>query len=134
MQIQRIGSQPSQPGVAERYTGQVRVDPLAGEARDPSRTTATLVTFEPGARTRWHVHPLGQLLMVTSGCGLVQGQGGPAQEIRPGDVVWIEPGERHWHGAAPLTAMAHVAVQEQLDGGTATWLEPVPDEVYLAGR
>ena len=134
MEIKRIGSQDSVTGLAERYTGAVRIDPLLLEARDPSRTTSTNVTFEPGARTVWHRHPLGQTLIVTAGCGLVQRLGGQVEEIRPGDVVWIEPGEKHWHGATASTAMSHIAIQEQLDGSTAEWLEKVPDDHYLAGQ
>jgi quercetin dioxygenase-like cupin family protein len=130
MEIKRVGSQASIVGLAERYTGPVRVDPLLPEARDPARTTATSVTFEPGARTVWHRHPLGQALIVTAGCGLVQRLGGSVEEIHPGDVVWIEPGEKHWHGARPDTAMTHIAIQEQLDGSTAHWMEMVPEEVY----
>ena len=110
----------------------MRIDPLITEAKDPSRVTATVVTFEPGARTVWHRHPLGQMLVVTAGCGLVQRLGGPVEVIHPGDMVWIEPGEKHWHGATPTTAMTHIAVQEQLDGKTADWLEMVPEEEYRA--
>lgn len=132
MDIKRAGSQASAVGLAERYTGAVRIDPLIAEAKDPSRVTATVVTFEPGARTVWHRHPLGQMLVVTVGCGLVQRLGGPVEVIRPGDTVWIEPGEKHWHGATPTTAMTHTAVQEQLDGKTADWLEMVPEDVYRA--
>lgn len=132
MEIKRAGSQASAAGLAERYTGAVRIDPLILEANAPSRATATVVTFEPGARTVWHRHPLGQMLIVTAGCGLVQRQGGPVEVIRPGDMVWIEPGEKHWHGATPTTAMTHIAVQEQLDGKTADWLEMVPEEDYRA--
>lgn len=134
MEIKRNGSQASLVGLAERYTGPVRVDPLLPEARDPARVTATSVTFEPGARTVWHRHPLGQALIVTSGCGLVQRLGGPVEEIRPGDVVWIEPNEKHWHGARADTAMTHIAIQEQLDGSTAQWLEMVPEKEYRAAR
>ncbi len=134
MEIRRAGSQASIVGLAERYTGSVRIDPLFLEASDPSRVTGTNVTFEPGARTVWHFHPLGQFLIVTAGCGLVQREGAPAQEIRPGDVVWIEPGERHWHGATPTTSMTHTAIQEQLDGKSAEWLEKVSDELYQAGQ
>ncbi len=134
MEIRRAGSQASAVGLSERYTGQVRVDPLVAEPYDPSRVTATVVTFEPGARTVWHRHPLGQMLFVTAGCGLVQRWGGPVEDIRPGDTVWIMAGEKHWHGAAPDTAMAHVAVQEQVDGCVAEWLEMVPEAEYRAGR
>lgn len=133
MEIRKAGSQASVVGTDERYTGAVRIDPLFSEPLSPSRVTSSVVTFEPGARTRWHVHPLGQTLFVTAGCGRVQRSGGPAEAIRPGDVVRIAPGERHWHGASPTTAMAHVAVQEALDGSTAEWLEPVSEAEYLAG-
>ncbi len=132
MKHQRAGSQASVAGSAERYTGAVRLDPIRAEASPPSRVTSSLVTFEPGARTRWHTHPLGQTLFVTAGCGLVQGQDGPPAVIRPGDVVRIAPGERHWHGATPTTAMSHVAIQEEVDGATATWLEPVAEVDYRA--
>ena len=130
MKHQRAGSQASMVGGVDRYTGAVRIDPIRAEASPPSRATSSLVTFEPGARTRWHTHPLGQTLYVTAGCGLVQGQTGPAEIIRPGDVVRIAPGERHWHGATPTTAMSHVAIQEEVDGATATWLEPVDEADY----
>ncbi|WP_052889545.1 cupin domain-containing protein [Thermogemmatispora carboxidivorans] len=129
MEIRRSGSQPSQQGPAEHFTGQARIDPL-GEAQEPGRVRAISVTFEPGARTAWHSHPLGQILIVTAGCGRVQRWGGPVEEIRPGDVVWSAPGEKHWHGAAPTTAMTHIAIQEQLEGRTADWQEPVSDEQY----
>ena len=127
MEIKRVGSQPSGKGPAEYFTGTVRIDPLF-EARDPARVVAASVTFEPGARTAWHTHPLGQRLIVTAGCGRVQRSGGPIEEIRPGDVIVIAPGEKHWHGAAPTTAMTHIAIQEQLDGKTADWMEKVSDE------
>lgn len=130
MEKRVAGSQPSTVGGVDRYTGTVRLDPLFADASPPSRATSSLVTFEPGARTRWHTHPLGQTLFVTAGCGLVQGRTGPAVVIRPGDVVRIAPGERHWHGATPTTAMSHVAIQEELDGATATWLEPVDEADY----
>ncbi|MBX5457166.1 MAG: cupin domain-containing protein [Thermogemmatispora sp.] len=129
MEIRRSGSQPSQRGPAEHFTGNVRIDPLF-EAREPGRVRAISVTFEPGARTAWHSHPLGQILIVTAGSGRAQRWGGPIEEIRPGDVVWFAPGEKHWHGAAPTTAMTHIAIQEQLDGRTADWMEPVSDEQY----
>jgi quercetin dioxygenase-like cupin family protein len=121
MQITRSGSQPSGRGPAEYFTGAVRVDPLF-PAHAPARAVGASVTFEPGARTAWHVLPLGQTLIVTAGCGLVQRWGGPIEEIRPGDVVWIAPGEKHWHGAAPTTAMTHIAIQEQRDGKTADFM------------
>jgi quercetin dioxygenase-like cupin family protein len=129
MDIKRIGSQPSRKGQAEYFTGTVRIDPLF-EAHDPARTVGASVTFEPGARTAWHTHPLGQTLIVTFGRGLSQSWGGPVEEIRPGDVVWFTPGEKHWHGAASTTAMTHIALQEQLNGKTVDWLEKVSDEQY----
>jgi len=129
MEIKRSGSQPSGKGPAEYFTGTVRVDPLIN-APDPARIFGALVTFEPGARTAWHTHPLGQTLIVTAGSGLVQRWGGPIEEIRPGDVVWIAPGEKHWHGAAPTTAMSHIAIVEQIDGKSAEWMEKVGDEQY----
>ena len=118
-------------GPAEYFTGTVRIDPLF-QAHDPARALGASVTFEPGARTAWHTHPLGQTLIVTAGCGLVQRWGGPIEEIRPGDVVWIPPGEKHWHGATATTAMTHIAIQEQLDGKSADWMEQVSDEQYQA--
>jgi len=129
MDITRSGSQPSGKGPAEYFTGAVRVDPLF-EAPDPARVRGASVTFEPGARTAWHSHPLGQTLIVTAGCGLVQRWGGPIEEIRPGDVIWFPPGEKHWHGATATTAMTHIAIQEQLDGKTVDWMEKVSDEQY----
>ena len=129
MQIYRVGSRPSAKGPADRFTGAMRMDPLFS-ATAPGRTSAALVTFEPGARTAWHTHPLGQTLIVTFGCGRVQSWGGPVQEIRPGDVVWIPPGQKHWHGAAPTTPMTHISVQEQVDGKTSEWFEKVTDEQY----
>jgi quercetin dioxygenase-like cupin family protein len=131
MQIKRAGSQPSAKGPADWFTGTVRIDPLF-PAAEPARTAANAVTFEPGARTAWHTHPLGQTLIVTAGCGSVQRWGGPIEEICPGDVVWFEPGEKHWHGAAPATAMTHVAIQEQLNGKAVDWMEKVSDEQYQA--
>ena len=131
MEIKRSGSRPSAKGPGEWFTGAVRIDPLF-QASPPARAAGNAVTFEPGARTAWHTHPLGQILIVTAGCGRVQRQGGPVEEIRPGDVVWFEPGEKHWHGAAPTTAMTHVAVQEVLDGAPVEWLEQVSDEQYRA--
>ena len=130
MDITRIGSQPSNKGSAEYFTGTVRMDPLF-QANPPARAVSVSVTFEPGARTAWHTHPLGQRLIVTAGCGRAQRWGGPIEEIRPGDVIWFPPGEKHWHGAAPTTAMMHIAIQEQLDGKVVDWLEKVSDEQYL---
>jgi len=129
MDIKRVGSQASVKGPAEWFTGTVRID-LFLKANDPARTTGASVTFEPSARTAWHTHPLGQTLIVTAGCGLVQRESGPIEEIRPGDVVWFPPGEKHWHGATPNTAMTHIAVQEALDGENVDWLEHVSDEQY----
>jgi quercetin dioxygenase-like cupin family protein len=129
MEIIRIGSQPSRMGPEEYFTGTVRVDPLI-EAPDPARVRSINVTFEAGARTAWHTHPLGQTLVVTAGCGRVQRWGGPVEEIRPGDVVWIPPGEKHWHGAAPTTAMTHIAIYEAKDGNAIDWMEKVTEEQY----
>jgi quercetin dioxygenase-like cupin family protein len=129
LEITRVGSQASYLGPAEYFTGTVRVDPLFASP-DPARGTGAYVTFEPGARTAWHTHPLGQTLIVTGGCGRVQRLGGPIEEIRPGDTVWFPPGEKHWHGAAPTTAMTHIALQEKQDGKTVDWLEKVSDEQY----
>ena len=129
MEIKRNGSQPSGKGPAEYFTGAVRIDPLL-QAPEPARVFCARVTFEPSARTAWHTHPLGQTLIITAGCGRVQRWGGPIEEIRPGDVVWIPPGEKHWHGAAPTTAMTHIAIVEALDGKTADWMEKVSDEQY----
>ena len=126
MELKRSGSQPSGKGPAEYFTGAVRIDPLF-QAVAPARALGASVTFEPGARTAWHAHPLGQTLIVTAGCGRVQRWGGPIEEIRPGDVVPILPAEKHWHGASPSTAMTHIAIQEQLDGKTADWMEKVSD-------
>ena len=129
MEIKRSGSQPSAKGPAEWFTGTVRIDPLF-DAPLPARANGASVTFEPGARTAWHTHPLGQTLIVTSGAGRAQRWGGPVEEIRPGDVIWIPPGEKHWHGAAPTTAMTHIAIQEKLDGKPVDWLEHVTAEQY----
>ncbi|MFO0953722.1 MAG: cupin domain-containing protein [Isosphaeraceae bacterium] len=129
MEIKRSGSQPSGKGPAEWFTGAVRIDPLF-QANAPARAAGANVTFEPGARTAWHTHPLGQTIVVTSGCGWAQEEGGPVEEIRPGDVVWFPPGVRHWHGATPTTAMTHIAIQEALDGKVVDWLEPVSDAQY----
>lgn len=129
MEIRRVGSQPSGSGPPECFTGTVRIDPLFAR-EDPARVAGALVTFEPCARTAWHTHPLGQTLIVTAGCGRVQRWGGPIEEIRPGDVVLIAPQEKHWHGAAPTTAMSHIAVQERLNGNVVDWMEKVSDEQY----
>ena len=129
MEITRAGSQPSATGPRDWFTGTVRIDPLF-QAPSPARAAGAAVTFEPGARTAWHTHPLGQTLIVTTGSGRVQRWGGSIEEIRPGDVVWFPPGEKHWHGASPTTAMTHIAVQEQLDGKPVDWLEHVTDEQY----
>ena len=131
MDIRRIGSQPSTKGPAEYFTGTVRVDPLF-QAPDPARVVGAMVTFEPGARTAWHTHPLGQTLVVTAGAGRAQRWGGPIEDIRPGDVISFAPGEKHWHGAAPTTAMTHFAIQERLDGKAVDWMEQVSDEQYDA--
>ena len=133
MEITRIGSQPSGKGPAEYFTGAVRIDPLF-EAPEPARVRGASVTFEPGARTAWHTHPIGQTIFVTEGVGRCQREGGPIEEIRPGDRVYFEPGENHWHGAAPTRFMAHVAIQEADESGSpVTWGEPVTDEQYNAG-
>jgi quercetin dioxygenase-like cupin family protein len=129
MDIKRSGSQPSAKGPAEYFTGTVRIDPLF-EAHDRARTLGASVTFEPGARTAWHTHPLGQTPIVTAGCGLAQRWGGSIEQIRPGDVVWFAPGQKHWHGATATTAMTHIAIVEKLDGKTVDWLEQVSDEQY----
>ncbi len=129
MEIKRNGTQPSAKGPADWFTGTVRIDPLI-QAAPPARVAAVSVTFEPGARTAWHTHPLGQTLIVMSGCGRAQRWGGPVEEIRPGDVVWFAPGEKHWHGAAPATAMTHLALQEQLGGKAVDWMEKVSEQQY----
>ena len=129
MEIKRSGAQPSGKGPADYFTGSVRIDPLI-QAADPARVSASSVTFEPGARTAWHTHPLGQTLIVTSGRGWAQRQGGEVEDIRPGDVVWFPPGEKHWHGATPTTAMTHIAVQEKHDGKAVDWMEKVSEEQY----
>jgi quercetin dioxygenase-like cupin family protein len=131
MEIKRNGSQPSGKGPADYFTGTVRVDPLF-QAPDPARARGASVTFEPGARTAWHTHPLGQTLIVTSGRGWAQARGGPVEEIHPGDVVWFPPGEKHWHGATSTTGMTHIAIQEALDGKVVDWMEQVSDEQYRA--
>ncbi len=132
MEIKRSGSQPSTQGSTNWFSGAVRIDPLF-QAEAPGRAVGANVTFEPGARTAWHTHPLGQTLIVTSGCGLVQRWGGPVEEIRPGDVIWFPAEEKHWHGAAPTIAMTHIAIQEQLDGITVEWMEKVSEEQYQFG-
>jgi quercetin dioxygenase-like cupin family protein len=129
MDIKRSGSQPSGKASVEWFTGAVRTDPLF-QPQEPARAGGVSVTFEPGARTAWHTHPLGQALIVTAGCGLAQRWGGPIEEIRPGDVIWFPPGEKHWHGAAPTTAMTHIAIHEYLDGKNVEWMEKVSDEQY----
>lgn len=129
MEIKRSGSQPSAKGPAEWFTGSVRID-SAFQRTAPARIGGAVVTFEPGARTAWHIHPLGQTLIVTSGFGRAQRAGGPIEDIRPGDVIWFDPGEKHWHGASPTTAMTHIAIAEALDGRAVDWLEKVSDEQY----
>ena len=132
MKLMRAGSQPSQKGPESNFTGTVRIDPLY-TATDPARVSAGQVTFEPGARSAWHTHPLGQTLIVTAGCGWTQCEGEPIVEIRAGDVVWCPPGHKHWHGATPTTAMTHIAITEALDGKAVEWLEKVADAQYLVG-
>jgi quercetin dioxygenase-like cupin family protein len=129
MEIKRIGSRPSVKGPEDWFTGTVRIDPLF-QPNAPARTSGASVTFEPGARTAWHTHPLGQTLIVTAGCGRAQREGGSIEEIHPGDVVWFPPGVKHWHGATPTTAMTHIAIQEALDGKVVDWMEKVSDEQY----
>ena len=133
MDIKRCGSQPSAKAPAEYFTGAVRIERLF-QAIAPARSRGAMVTFEPGARTAWHSHPLGQTLIVTAGRGRVQRWGGPIEEMGPGDVIWFEPGEKHWHGATPTTAMTHIAIQEQLDGKAVDWMEQVSDEQYQPGK
>ena len=132
MDIRRVGSTPSTKGPADWFTGSVRIDPLL-QPPEPARVQGASVTFEPGARTAWHTHPLGQHLIVTAGFGWVQRDGGPIEEIRAGDVVWFAPGEKHWHGATPMTGMTHIAVQEKLDGKVVEWMEQVSDAQYRKG-
>jgi len=129
MKIQRVDSRSPSKGSAEWFTGNVRVDPLF-EAPEPARVRGASVTFEPGARTAWHTHPLGQTLIITSGLGWAQSESGPIEEIRPGDVVWFAPDEKHWHGASPTSAMTHIAIQEALDGKVVEWMEKVSDQQY----
>ena len=129
MEISRVGSRPSVKGPSDWFTGSVRIDPLF-QSSDPARAAGAAVTFEPGARTAWHTHPLGQTLIVTAGCGWIQRHRGSVEEIRPGDVVWFAPGEKHWHGAAATTAMTHIAIQEALNGKVVDWMEKVTDEQY----
>ena len=129
MEIKRGGSQSSTKGSADYFTGAVRIDPLF-QAPEPARVAGARVTFEPGARTAWHTHPLGQTLIVTSGLGWAQRRDGPIEEIRPGDVVWFPPEEKHWHGATPTTAMTHIAIQERVDGKAVNWMEKVSDDQY----
>jgi quercetin dioxygenase-like cupin family protein len=132
MDIKRSGAQASRAGPSDWFTGAVRIDPLF-QAPEPARAGGAHVTFEPGARTAWHTHPLGQTLIVTSGLGWVQKDGGPVEVVRPGDIVWFPPGEKHWHGASATTAMSHIAIQESLDGKPVDWLEHVSEEQYRAG-
>lgn len=132
MEIKKVGSQPSGKGPSDWFTGTVRIDPLF-TAPDPALVAGASVTFEPGARTAWHTHPLGQTLIVMAGCGWAQREGGPVEEIHPGDVVWIAPNERHWHGATPTTAMTHIAIQEKKDGKFVDWMEHVSNEQYRKG-
>lgn len=132
MELKRVGSQPSPKGPADYFTGDVRIDPLHSAAA-PARVSCASVTFAPGARSAWHTHPLGQILVVTAGCGWTQCEGEPIAEIRAGDVIWCPPGHRHWHGATPTTAMTHIAIQEGLGGVAVVWMEKVSDEDYLAG-
>lgn len=129
MVIKRSGSQPSSRGPADWFTGSVRIDPLF-QANDPARAAGASVTFEPGARTAWHTHPLGQTLIITAGSGWVQREDGPIEDVHPGDVVWFPPGEKHWHGATPTTGMTHIAIQEAQDGKVVDWLQHVSDEQY----
>ena len=129
MEITRVGSQSSGKGPSDWFTGTVRIDSMF-QREEPARIGGAIVTFEPGARTAWHTHPLGQTLIVTSGCGWVQRESGPIEEIHPGDLVWFEPGEKHWHGASPNTAMSHVAIAEALNGKAVDWMEKVTDEQY----
>ena len=129
MVINRIGSEPSVKAPTEYFTGTARIDPLF-QANPPARVSGASVTFEPGARNAWHTYTLGQILIVTAGCGWVQHEGGPVEEIHPGDVIWIQPGEKHWHGASPTTAMTHIAIQEQVDGKAVDWREMVSDDQY----
>ena len=133
MEIKRVGTQASAKGPGDWFTGTVRIDPLF-QAAEPARVQGASVTFEPGARTAWHTHPLGQTLIVTAGCGRCQREGRPVEEIRPGDVVWFPPAEKHWHGAAPTTAMTHIAIQESLNGKVVDWMEQVSDAQYESGK
>ena|SRR5437762_1567149 len=133
MEIKRAGSQASTRGSSDYFTGTVRIDPLF-QAAPPALVSVAAVTFEPGARTAWHTHPLGQTLIVTAGFGRAQRSGRPIEEIRPGDVIWFEPGEKHWHGASPTTALTHIAVQEKLDGKYVEWMEQVSDDQYFADQ
>jgi len=132
MEIARLGSQPSAKGPPDWFSGTVRIDPLF-QTKDPARAAGASITFEPGARTAWHTHPLGQTLIVTAGIGWVQGEGGPIEEVRPGDVVWFPAGLKHWHGASPTTAMTHIAIQEALNGKVVDWMEKVTDQQYNRG-
>ncbi len=134
MEITKNGSQPSITGPEDWFTGAVRIDPLFLQPVSPARTTGGLVTFEPGARTAWHTHPLGQTLIITAGSGLVQRDGGTIEKVEPGDIVWFPPGEKHWHGAGPMTGMSHIAIQEVVDGSAVEWLEKVSDKQYKNGN
>ncbi|MEX2215194.1 MAG: cupin domain-containing protein [Phycisphaeraceae bacterium] len=131
MEIKRTGSQPSRQGPADYFTGSVRIDPLI-DTPPPARVAAAQVTFQPGARTAWHTHPLGQTLIITAGRGRAQREAGPIEELHPGDVIWFPPGEKHWHGASPTEAMTHIAIQEKLEGKAVEWLEQVSEEQYRA--
>lgn len=133
MEIKRVGSQPSAKGPGDWFTGAVRIDPLF-QPNEARRAAAASVTFEPGARTAWHTHPLGQILIVIAGCGWVQHEGGVVEEIHPGDIVWFSPGEKHWHGATATTGMTHIAIQENLNGKVVDWMEKVTDEEYNSSR
>jgi quercetin dioxygenase-like cupin family protein len=132
IEIKRSGAEPSRKGPAEWFTGTVRMDPLF-QPPSPARVSGALVTFEPGARTAWHTHPLGQTLLIVSGFGWVQREGGAIEDVRPGDVVWFPPNVKHWHGASPTNAMSHIAIQESLNGSPVTWMEHVADEQYRVG-
>lgn len=133
MEITRIGSRPSVTGSPDWFTGPVRIDPLF-EPNETRRSGAAYVTFEPGARTAWHIHPLGQTLIISSGCGWVQREGSPIEEVYPGDIIWFAPNEKHWHGATSANGMSHIAIQENLNGILVEWMEKVSDEQYTFGK